>query len=98
MVPRSRRNRFAERHSIPIRAAVQAPFPAPWCGSPTLHASRPGSDAVGHVEGCNFTARTDIPDPGMRTVRNGMTREISLVSGQLDVDGTDRALAPAQDQ
>jgi hypothetical protein len=28
----SRRNRFAERHSIPIRAAVQAPFPAPWCG------------------------------------------------------------------
>ena len=58
---------------IPIRAAVQAPFPAPWCGSPTLHASGPGSDAVGHVEGCNFTVRTDIPDPERRTARNRIT-------------------------
>ena len=48
-------------------------FRLPGAVGPTLHASRPRSDTVGQVEGYNFTAGRDIPDPGLRTESNGMT-------------------------
>ena len=40
---------------------LEGRFRLPGAVVPTLHASSCGSDAVGHAEGYNFSARSDIP-------------------------------------
>ena len=65
----SRCDRFAERLSIQYGATLRRPFRLRGAVLPTLHASSRGSDAVGHVEGYNFSARSDIPVQRIRSIR-----------------------------